>query len=296
LSEHFKLTASAISWPSPAKLNLFLYINGRRSDGYHELQTLFQFLDFGDDIDIAVNDSGRICLDVGDNQELNKLASEQNLIVKAAKALQLATNSHFGANIKLTKRLPMGGGLGGGSSNAATTLVALNHQWQLNLSLQQLADIGLTLGADVPVFVKGESAFAEGVGEKLLKVNPTEHGYLVLVPEIAISTAELFNAPELPRNTPKRSWDILNNGQWSNDCEKIACKLYPEIGNQLSWLLNYAPSRMTGTGSCLFAQFDSITAAQQVHNKLPQGVNAFIAQGINRSPLLSKLAELDVCT
>ena len=287
--------SSAITWPSPAKLNLFLYINGRRPDGYHELQTLFQFLDVGDQLQIASNHSGKITLDVGQCTELNQLSMEQNLIVKAANALQRYSKTALGADIKLDKKLPMGGGLGGGSSNAATTLVALNHQWQLGLSVDELAEIGLKLGADVPVFVRGHAAFAQGIGEQIMPAEPTTYYYLVLVPKQSISTAELFNAPLLPRNTPKRSWDELNKLDMINDCEKTACDLYPEIGKKLNWLLNYAPSRMTGTGSCLFSQFASFNEAQAVKDLLPPGDQAFIAQGINQSPLFSKLAELDAC-
>lgn len=289
-----------ITWPSPAKLNLFLYINARRPDGYHELQTLFQFLNYGDELEISSNESGEIRLDVAGHEALAQVPMEDNLIVQAALALQAKAkqkqaNFNLGAEIKIHKILPMGGGLGGGSSNAATTLVALNYQWSVGLSMEELAELGLKLGADVPVFIFAHSAFAEGVGEVLKKVEPKEYAYLVLIPEAAISTAELFNAPELPRNTPKRTWECLNNSEWSNDCEKIACKLYPEIGNRLKWLLEYAPSRMTGTGSCIFAQFDSIAEAKKIQDLLPSGVNAFVAQGCNVSPLLTKLAEFDAC-
>ena len=192
-------------WPSPAKLNLFLYITGRRANGYHDLQTLFQFLDYGDNLTITANDSGDITL----TPEINGVALQDNLIWKAATALQEKTGCRYGAHIELEKILPMGGGIGGGSSNAATTLVALNFLWQTHLSDDELADIGLKLGADVPVFVRGFAAFAEGVGEKLIKTEPQEQWYLVVRPEVSISTAEIFTHPDLPRNSPKRPLKAL---------------------------------------------------------------------------------------
>ncbi len=188
-------------WPSPAKLNLFLYITGQRADGYHDLQTLFQFLDVGDTLTITANNSGVIRL----TPEIEGLPVEDNLIWRAATALQKSTKTNFGADIHLNKILPMGGGIGGGSSNAATTLIALNFLWQLNVPTSQLAEIGLQLGADVPVFVHGFAAFAEGVGEKLQPVSPAELWYLVVRPNVEISTASIFTHPELTRNTPKRA-------------------------------------------------------------------------------------------
>ncbi|HAV1336362.1 TPA: 4-(cytidine 5'-diphospho)-2-C-methyl-D-erythritol kinase [Vibrio parahaemolyticus] len=274
-------------WPSPAKLNLFLYINGRTENGYHELQTLFQFVDHGDELTIQANHSGDITI----SPEIEGVPLQDNLIWKAATALQNYAHCSFGAHIKLHKILPMGGGIGGGSSNAATTLVALNYLWQLNLTDDELAEIGLKLGADVPVFVRGFSAFAEGVGEKLSPATPEEKWYLVVRPNVSIATADIFRHPDLTRNTPKRDLETLLNSPSVNDCEKIVRMLYPEVDKQLSWLLQYAPSRLTGTGSCVFAEFSSKSEAETILAQLSDKVSAFVAQGRNISPLKETLAE-----
>ncbi|GIB18522.1 4-(cytidine 5'-diphospho)-2-C-methyl-D-erythritol kinase [Vibrio cholerae] len=274
-------------WPSPAKLNLFLYITGRRANGYHDLQTLFQFLDHGDELTITANSSGNITL----SPALADVALEDNLIYKAAMALKNAAQSPLGADIQLHKVLPMGGGIGGGSSNAATTLVALNYLWQTGLSDDQLAEIGLALGADVPVFTRGFAAFAEGVGEELFAVEPEEKWYLVVRPAVSIATKDIFTHPQLMRNTPKRDLASLLTTPYENDCEKIVRSLYPEVDKQLSWLLQYAPSRLTGTGSCVFAEFSSRKDAQAVFAQLSDNVLAFVAQGRNVSPLRKTLAD-----
>ncbi|EJL6663111.1 4-(cytidine 5'-diphospho)-2-C-methyl-D-erythritol kinase [Vibrio cholerae] len=274
-------------WPSPAKLNLFLYITGRRANGYHDLQTLFQFLDHGDELTITANNSGNIIL----SPALADVALEDNLIYKAAMALKNAAQSPLGADIQLHKVLPMGGGIGGGSSNAATTLVALNYLWQTGLSDDQLAEIGLALGADVPVFTRGFAAFAEGVGEELSAVEPEEKWYLVVRPAVSIATKDIFTHPQLMRNTPKRDLASLLATPYENDCEKIVRSLYPEVDKQLSWLLQYAPSRLTGTGSCVFAEFSSRKDAQAVFAQLSDNVLAFVAQGRNVSPLRKTLAD-----
>ncbi|GAK86641.1 4-diphosphocytidyl-2-C-methyl-D-erythritol kinase [Vibrio ponticus] len=274
-------------WPSPAKLNLFLYITGRRDNGYHELQTLFQFVDHCDDLTITANDSGKITL----TPDIPGVALEDNLIWRAATALQAFTNCSFGADIELNKILPMGGGIGGGSSNAATVLVALNHLWQTGCSEDQLAEIGLKLGADVPVFVRGHAAFAEGVGEEIVKVSPEEKWYLVVRPNVSIATVEIFTHPQLTRNTPKRPLSLLLDSDYGNDCEKIVRMLYPEVDKQLSWLLQYAPSRLTGTGSCVFAEFSSENDAQNAFEQLSDNVSAFVAKGNNVSPLYQTLAK-----
>ncbi|WP_162926806.1 4-(cytidine 5'-diphospho)-2-C-methyl-D-erythritol kinase [Vibrio coralliirubri] len=275
-------------WPSPAKLNLFLYITGRRDNGYHELQTLFQFVDFGDELTVTVNsETSSITI----TPAIPGVALEDNLIWKAATALQQYTSTSFGADIELKKVLPMGGGIGGGSSNAATVLVALNYLWQLNLSDDQLAEIGLKLGADVPVFVRGHAAFAEGVGEQLQPANPDEKWYLVVKPQVSIATVDIFTHSELTRNTPKRALSTLLEQEYVNDCEKIVRMLYPEVDKQLSWLLQYAPSRLTGTGSCVFAEFNSKKEAELVREQLPDTVSAFVAKGRNISPLKETLAE-----
>ncbi|HGE6023340.1 TPA: 4-(cytidine 5'-diphospho)-2-C-methyl-D-erythritol kinase [Vibrio cholerae] len=274
-------------WPSPAKLNLLLYITGRRANGYHDLQTLFQFLDHGDELTITANNSGNITL----SPALADVALEDNLIYKAAMALKNAAQSPLGADIQLHKVLPMGGGIGGGSSNAATTLVALNYLWQTGLSDDQLAEIGLALGADVPVFTRGFAAFAEGVGEELSVVEPEEKWYLVVRPAVSIATKDIFTHPQLVRNTPKRDLASLLATPYENDCEKIVRSLYPEVDKQLSWLLQYAPSRLTGTGSCVFAEFSSRKDAQAVFAQLSDNVLAFVAQGRNVSPLRKTLAD-----
>lgn len=274
-------------WPSPAKLNLFLYITGRRANGYHDLQTLFQFLDHGDELTITANNSGNITL----SPALADVALEDNLIYKAAMALKNAAQSPLGADIQLHKVLPMGGGIGGGSSNAATTLVALNYLWQTGLSDDQLAEIGLALGADVPVFTRGFAAFAEGVGEELSAVELEEKWYLVIRPAVSIATKDIFTHPQLMRNTPKRDLASLLATPYENDCEKIVRSLYPEVDKQLSWLLQYAPSRLTGTGSCVFAEFSSRKDAQAVFAQLSDNVLAFVAQGRNVSPLRKTLAD-----
>ena len=275
-------------WPSPAKLNLFLYITGQRDNGYHELQTLFQFVDFGDELTVTANEETSA---ITITPDIPGVALEDNLIWKAATALQQYTSTFFGADIELKKVLPMGGGIGGGSSNAATVLVALNHLWQLNLSDDQLAEIGLKLGADVPVFVRGHAAFAEGVGEQLSPANPDEKWYLVVKPQVSIATADIFKHSELTRNTPKRALATLLEQEYVNDCEKIVRMLYPEVDKQLSWLLQYAPSRLTGTGSCVFAEFNSEKEAELVREQLPDTVSAFVAKGRNISPLKETLAE-----
>ncbi len=222
------------TWPSPAKLNLFLYINGRTENGYHELQTLFQFVDHGDELTITANDSGKIII----TPEIEGLKVENNLIYKAANALQSKSSNSLGATIHLNKVLPMGGGIGGGSSNAATALVALNYLWKLNLSDDELAEIGLALGADVPVFTRGFSAFAEGVGEKLSPAEPEEKWYLVVRPNVSIATVDIFTHSNLTRNTPKRPLSELLTSPYGNDCEKIVRMLYPEVDKQLSCCYN----------------------------------------------------------
>lgn len=274
-------------WPSPAKLNLFLYITGRRADGYHQLQTLFQFLDYGDTLTIVPRQDDQIQL----LTPVEGVPDEQNLIVRAARLLQQHCTTYSiatlprGADISIDKRLPMGGGLGGGSSNAATVLVALNELWQCGLSDDQLADMGLTLGADVPVFVRGHAAFAEGIGEQLQPANPAEKWYLVAHPGVSIPTPVIFADAELKRDTPVRPLNALLQAPYANDCEPIARKRFREVEQLLSWLLQYAPSRLTGTGACVFAEFDSEPAALQVLNQAPAWLRGFVARGVNVSPL-----------
>ncbi|TNH09536.1 4-(cytidine 5'-diphospho)-2-C-methyl-D-erythritol kinase [Testudinibacter sp. TR-2022] len=285
-SYHFNSTALSENalqqcYPCPAKLNLFLYINRQRSDGYHELQTLFQFLDYGDWLTVHVRNDTQINL----TPHLEGVSPEHNLVYRAAKLLQQHSGCQLGADLYLDKVLPMGGGVGGGSSNAATALVVLNQLWRLNLDLGSLAKLGLTLGADVPIFIYGNAAFAEGVGEELTACYPEEKWYLVAKPNVSIATAEVFGDPALPRHTPKKSLTTLLKQEFSNDCEKIVRDHYPEVEHLLNWLLQYAPARLTGTGACVFAEFDNKIAAQQVCEQLPNTINAFVARGMNRSPL-----------
>ncbi|OOF38152.1 4-(cytidine 5'-diphospho)-2-C-methyl-D-erythritol kinase [Rodentibacter rarus] len=269
-------------FPSPAKLNLFLYINGRLPNGYHELQTLFQFLDFGDWLHIEVCEQSR---DILITPEIPHLKTEDNLIYRAAKRLQDKAHITRGATIHLEKILPMGGGVGGGSSNAATTLLALNALWGANLSLDKLAEIGLELGADVPIFIHGHAAFAEGVGEKITYCQPPEKWFVVLKPESAISTTAIFNDPALPRSTPKRTLDKLLSSPYENDCQKIVLNHYPDVEKALNWLLQYAPARLTGTGACVFAEFDNEANAQACFQQKPKELFGFVAKGLNVSPL-----------
>ncbi|MGX9460495.1 4-(cytidine 5'-diphospho)-2-C-methyl-D-erythritol kinase [Shewanella sp. A14] len=276
-------------WPAPAKLNLFLHVTGQRADGYHELQTLFQFIDHCDYLDFQITDTSELILH---STISNSVADSDNLILKAAKSLKNHTNYAGGAHIWLEKLLPMGGGLGGGSSDAATTLVALNALWKTNLSMQELAEIGLTLGADVPVFINGLSAFAEGVGEQLITAEPTQHWYLVIVPDVHVSTKDIFQDPDLPRNTPKLGMDSLMTQQWSNDCQKLVTTRHRQVANALSWLVEYAPSRMTGTGACVFGEFTHSQQALNALAKLPANMRGFVAKGMNKSPLKIRLEQL----
>ncbi|WP_158969872.1 4-(cytidine 5'-diphospho)-2-C-methyl-D-erythritol kinase [Paraglaciecola sp. L3A3] len=276
-------------WPSPAKLNLFLHINGRYDNGYHQLQSLFQLLDFGDELAFEINNTGQITL----ADPIPGVADEDNLIIKAAKQLQnhpLANKAkNIGCHIHLIKRLPMGGGIGGGSSNAATTLVALNILWDLNLTKTTLAEIGLSLGADVPIFIYGKTAFAEGVGEKLQGVELAQKSYLVVFPDCHVSTAEIFTQANLPRNTAKIKFSDYKFDNTHNDCQELVCERYPNVANTLQWLLEYAPSRMTGTGACVFAMFEQHQDALKVQSLLPQGSTSFVADGRNISPLYTSM-------
>ena len=280
--------SAAISrnWPAPAKLNLFLHINGRRTDGYHELQTLFQFIDYCDMLDFKVTDSSELILH---SNMAGVVADSDNLILRAAKSLQQMTSFKGGAEIWLDKRLPMGGGLGGGSSDAATTLVALNTLWNTQLSTEELAKIGLKLGADIPVFIHGFAAFAEGIGERLQVVSPPEPWYLVITPDAHVSTAEVFQDPLLPRDTPKLAIDTLMSQAWINDCQKLVVSKYPQVAKALGWLLEYAPSRMTGTGACVFGEFTQQQQALAALAKLPSDMQGFVAKGMNISPLITRL-------
>ncbi len=276
-------------WPAPAKLNLFLRITGRSASGYHTLQTVFQFLDYSDALRIHVRDDGVI-------RALHRIAGvdqEQDLCVRAAKLLRRAGGVAQGADIELDKRLPLGAGLGGGSSDAATTLLALNRLWGLHWPLDKLAQLGLQLGADVPVFVRGEAAWAEGVGERLTPLELEEPWYVVLTPDCQVSTREIFNAPDLTRESAPIALRAFAAGevQPGNDCEAAVRKRYPQVGAALDSLARFAPARMTGTGSAVFAAFKDSARARAALSELAQhGWQGFVARGKNRSPLHEMLA------
>jgi len=275
-------------WPAPAKLNLFLHVTGRRADGYHQLQTVFQFLDYGDDLSFTVRDDGLI-------QRLSGPASigaADDLVVRAARALQQAAGTGKGADIHLHKRIPLGGGLGGGSSDAATTLVALNQLWETGLSPDALAALGLRLGADVPVFVRGHAAWAEGVGEQLQPVDLEEPWYLVLTPAVAVSTAEIFAAPELPRNCAPVTLQDFVDGRCGNVCEPVTFARFPAVAQAHAALSRLGNARMSGTGSTCFARFATRDAARSAQEQLPRDWKSFVARGLNRSPLAQRAAHL----
>lgn len=284
------MTITPLSLPAPAKLNLFLHIVGRRPDGYHELQTLFQLLDYGDELHFSPAPDGSLSLE----PELPGVPVENNLVLRAARLLQEETGCRQGVHIRLDKRLPMGGGIGGGSSDAATTLLALNHLWQLGLSLDRLAELGLRLGADVPVFVRGRTAWAEGIGERLIPVDLTPYWYLVVIPNCQISTQKIFSHKLLTRNTPKMTIAPALEGElknFRNDCQPIVSKLYPEVEQSLGWLGQHGHARLTGTGACVFASFDTEEECRYAFSLLPATFNGFVARGINRSPVHEILAQ-----
>ena len=273
--------------PAPAKLNLFLHVTGRRPDGYHELQTCFQLLDYGDRIRLSEESAGRILREGG----LPGLPPEQDLAVRAARRLREATGIRRGVRISVEKRIPAGGGLGGGSSDAATVLVGLNRLWSLGLSPDELSAIGLALGADVPVFVHGRSAWAEGVGERLQPIELPERWYLVATPDVAVSTAEIFQAPELTRNTPPITISAFRAGAGRNDCQPVVAKRYPQVAELIERLSEFAPARMTGTGASVFCAFENEDEARRACLALPPRVRAFVARGVNVSPLHRALSE-----
>lgn len=277
-----------LTLPAPAKLNLMLHILGRRPDGYHELQTLFQFLDYGDELSFALRDDGEIHL----RTEIDNVPHESNLIVKAARQLQNLSGCKLGADIWLKKILPMGGGIGGGSSDAATTLLGLNHLWKLDVSVDRLAALGLKLGADVPVFVRGHAAFAEGVGEILTPVDPEEPWYVVLVPQVSVSTAEIFSHPLLTRDSTPIKMRPVPKGNSRNDCQPVVEQSYPEIRNSLNLLNKFTDARLTGTGSCVFGAFPNKAEADKVLALLTGTQTGFVAKGSNVSMLHRKLQSL----
>ncbi|MDH5387426.1 MAG: 4-(cytidine 5'-diphospho)-2-C-methyl-D-erythritol kinase [Gammaproteobacteria bacterium] len=290
------MTDLPLIWPAPAKLNLLLHITGQRTDGYHELQTVFQFLDYGDELRFELRSDTKIRR----VQNIEGVPAEEDLVVRAAKALQQTCDCLQGVDIYLDKKLPMGAGLGGGSSDAATTLHALNRIWACGLSDGELAEIGLKLGADVPVFVHGFSAFAEGIGEQLTSIELDQPWYLVITPDIHVSTAAIFSDLELTRDSPAIKICRLPDSGWDNVCLPVVVKHYPKVAEALEILGKYAEARMSGTGASVFAAFETEAEAKQVQVSLrkstksgiPESWKDFIAKGVNISPLQQQLDSL----
>lgn len=279
---------NTITCLAPAKINLFLHITARRIDGYHCLQTIFQFLDYCDTLHFQLrNDAQLHCDIVGIT-----LPHTENLAWRAAQLLQKYTQTSLGVEIYIDKKIPMGGGLGGGSSDAATTLLALNQLWQLHLTTTQLAQLGLQLGADVPIFVYGYAAWAEGVGEKLTPVELPQQWYLVIHPGCHVSTREIFSAEDLTRNMQPITMDDFLSGQGINVCESVVCRRYPAVKHALNWLNQHSPARMTGTGSCIFASFATQEQAQWVLKQLPSAWSGFTAKSLHKSPAFSSIEKI----
>ncbi len=280
--QHGGLGAHA-RWPAPAKLNLFLHVVGRRADGRHNLQTLFQILDFGDELDFTLRDDDRVVL----HDALPGVAADDNLCVRAARLLQARMTTPRGVEIHCIKRIPMGGGLGGGSSDAATCLVALNALWGVGLDEDELAQLGLSLGADVPVFVRGRSAFAEGVGEQLTPVTLPEPWFCVVTPDCQVPTGDIFAAPELTRDTPPLTISglLAHTAPVGNDCWPVVASRYPAVRRAHDSLSRFGAARMSGTGASVFLPCDTRDQALHVASQMPRDWRVFVAQGLNQSPL-----------
>jgi len=268
-------------WPAPAKLNLFLHVTGRRPDGYHELQTVFQLIDLCDTIAISVREDGRIERPDGPPG----VDPEADLTVRAARALQQATGCPLGATLRVRKRIPMGGGLGGGSSDAASVLLGLNAVWGCGLPVETLARLGLPLGADVPVFVRGSSAWGQGVGEDLQPLELPESWYVVIHPGVAVGTRDVFQSPELTRNSPVITIRAFFQSGGRNDCEPVVRARFPEVAEALDWLGRLAPARLTGTGSCIFAPCATAIDAERLAARVPDRWTSYVARGLNVSPV-----------
>ena len=274
------------SWPAPAKLNLFLHITGRRPDGYHHLQTLFQILDWGDELRFSINDSGQISRSCN----IDGISEAEDICVRAARLLKARFDVQEGVHIDLIKRIPMGAGLGGGSSDAATVLLALNQLWSLGLTPRQLADLGLELGADVPVFVHGRSALAEGRGEKLQAVTLGQRFYVLVFPEISISTAEVFQHSQLKRDSKLIDMSLASLESGRNDCEAVVLKMYPELKKIMQDLGSWGQAHMSGTGSTIFLPFDDKKTAISAASELKCRYNVRPVGGVDQSPLLDCLS------
>jgi len=273
-------------WPAPAKLNLFLHVIGRRADGYHEIQTVYQLIDLRDELSFAPRNDGAICR----VEEPADVAEAEDLCLRAARRLQAEAATTKGIDIRLDKRIPIQGGLGGGSSDAATTLVALNEIWGLGLGPGRLAEIGLELGADIPLFIHGHSAWGEGIGERLTPLELPQQHFAVVFPGVGVRTADVFQASELTRKTPKTTIRGFLKAGGHNDCEPVVAGRSPEVRNALAWLSKRGRARLTGTGSCVFAAFDDRDAAEAALAGLPGGWRGFVARGLDRSPLQERLA------
>ncbi len=275
-----------LTCPAPAKLNLFLHVTGRRADGYHLLQTVFRFIDFADTLHFGLRTDAEI-------RHLNPLPgvpADSDLTVRAARLLQAETGCSFGVDIRIDKHLPMGGGLGGGSSDAATTLIALNRMWQLGLSRGRLQQLGLSLCADVPVFVFGRNAFAEGVGEVLTHVNVPSPWYVVLMPQVEVPTAKIFAAEALTRNTLPIRMAAFPDVLTRNDLQPVVCEMFPQVQQSINWLSQFAEAKMTGSGACVFAEFDSQQSAQSVLESAPAEFKGVVARGLDQHPMLAWLS------
>ena len=269
-------------WPAPAKLNLFLHITGRREDGYHTLQTVFQLLDWGDAIRMRVRADGVIA----QHTALANLAADDDLCVRAARLLQSLAGKGHGVDIELDKRIPLGGGLGGGSSDAATMLVALNELWSAGLDVDRLAKLGLGLGADVPVFVRGHSAFGEGIGEQLTAMDLPEYHYLVVDPAVQVPTAALFQSSELTRDSPATTISRFLAGESTcNAFQKLVRRRYPPVQRALTWLEAAGAARLSGTGACVFVELNAAEQGAALLQQVPEGMRAVLTRGVNRSPL-----------
>lgn len=270
------------TWPAPAKLNLFLRITGRRADGYHSLQTVYQFLDYSDELEFTITDDGCVTR----TSPFPGVAEDKDLAVRAARLLQATTGNRRGVRIRLTKRIPAGGGLGGGSSDAATTLLALNELWDAKLSRAELASLGLRLGTDVPVFVRGQAAWAEGIGEILTPLEPEEAWYLVVVPPVHVSTAQVFSDPELTRYSPPLTIRDFQAGRGlQNDLEPLVRSRYQEVDRAMRWLSEFGAPRMSGSGGCAFLKVTGADHGRQILERIPKPFTGFVARGMNRHPL-----------
>lgn len=285
-----------LTLPAPCKLNLFLHILGRQEDGYHRLQTVYQLLDYADTLHFTRTEDDEITV----HPVLPNTPPKENLIYRVAKVLQTASKTAHGAKIQVKKKLPMGGGIGGGSSNAATTLLGLNHLWRCGLNLDQLASLGSEIGADIPVFVRGKTAWAEGIGVDLKALELEERWYLVLAPDCHVSTATVFNHKDLTRDSPTITVAAFFEKGGKNDCQPLVERLYPQVREAVDWLGQHWPgqhglgqhglghlgsAQLTGTGACVFAAFPDEQTAQQVFAKRPKHLNGFVAKGVNNSPL-----------